>query len=113
MLKKIECIIQPFKLDEVKDALSEIAIEGMTVSEVKGVGIQKGYGEGEKKEKALVLRQKVRIEIITDEGNVEKFIATIQKYAKTGHIGDGKIFVYPVEDAVRIRTRESGGRAIF
>jgi nitrogen regulatory protein P-II 1 len=113
MLKKIECVIQPFKLDEVKDALSEIAVEGMTVSEVKGVGIQKGYGEGEKKGKTLFLRQKIKIEIVTSEDKVEEFIAIIQKYAKTGHIGDGKIFIYPIEDAIRIRTKESGGMAIF
>lgn len=113
MLKKIECIIQPIKLDEVKEALSEIAIGGMTVSEVKGVGVQKGYGEGEKQEKTLSLRPKVKLEIVTEERNVEQFIAVIQKCAKTGNIGDGKIFVYPVEDALRIRTKESGGRAIF
>jgi len=113
MLKKVECIIQPFKLEEVREALREIAVEGMTVSQVEGCGKQKGYDE-ENVENArpITFKPKVRLEIVTDEENVEQLIKTIQKFAKTGHIGDGKIFVYPVEDAIRIRTSERGGRAI-
>lgn len=113
MLKKVECIIQPLKLEEVKEALREIAVEGMTVSEVEGCGKQKGYDEESANvHRPIVFRPKVRLEIVTDEDNVENLIRTIQKFARTGHIGDGKIFVYPVEDAIRIRTSERGGRAI-
>ena len=113
MLKKVECIIQPFKLEEVKEALKEIAIDGMTVSEVKGCGKQRGYDEEKiENSRPIAFKPKVKLEIITDEEKVEKLIKTIQKFASTGHIGDGKIFVYPVEDALRIRTKERGERAI-
>ena len=113
MLKKVECIIQPFKLEDVKEALKKIAVDGMTVSEVKGCGKQRGYNE-EKIEniRPIILNPKVKLEIIIDEEKVEELIRTIQEFASTGHIGDGKIFVYPVEDALRIRTKERGGRAI-
>ena len=113
MLRKVECIIQPFRLEDVKEALRELAVEGMTVSKVEGCGKQKGYDE-ESADSSLpiTLRPKVKLEIVTDEEKVEDLIKTIQKFARTGHIGDGKIFVYPVEDAVRIRTSERGGRAI-
>jgi nitrogen regulatory protein P-II 1 len=112
MLKKIECIVQPFKLDEIKEALNELAVEGMTVTHVEGCGLQKGYQENEKRAKTINLKPKVKIEVVTSEDKVEALISTIQKYAKTGKIGAGKIFVYSIEDAVRIRTSESGSRAI-
>ncbi len=112
MLRKVECIIQPFKLEEVKVALKEIAVEGMTVTEVKGCGKQRGYKDEEGKSRPFKLLPKVKLEIVTDEEKVEELIRTIQRFAYTGHIGDGKIFVYPVEDAIRIRTRERGGIAI-
>ena len=112
MLKKIECIIQPFKFEEVKEVLKEIAVEGITVTEVKGCGKQKGDTEDEDVGETINLRPKIKIEIVTDEEKVDEMIKIIQKFARTGRIGDGKIFVYSIEDAVRIRTRETGGRAI-
>lgn len=112
-MKKIEAIIKPFKLDEVKDALNEIGVKGMTVSEVKGFGRQKGHIElyrGAEYEISFV--PKIKIEIVTSDDRVEAIIEAILRSAKTGNIGDGKIFLSEVSDVIRIRTGESGASAI-
>jgi nitrogen regulatory protein P-II 1 len=112
-MKKIEAIIKPFKLDEVKDALNEIGIQGMTVTEVKGFGRQKGHTELYRGAEYVVdFIPKIKVEIVTSDSLVEKVVQTIEKTAKTGKIGDGKIFVYPVDEAVRIRTGERGEAAV-
>ncbi len=112
-MKKIEAIIKPFKLDEVKDALNEIGIQGMTVTEVKGFGRQKGHTELYRGAEYVVdFIPKIKVEIITSDSLAEKVVQTIEKTAKTGKIGDGKIFVYPVDEAVRIRTGERGETAV-
>ena len=112
-MKKIEAIIKPFKLDEVKDALHDIGLQGMTVSEVKGFGRQKGHTELYRGAEYVVdFLPKVKIELVLDDGLVERAIETIRQAAQTGRIGDGKIFVTPVENAIRIRTGESGSEAI-
>jgi nitrogen regulatory protein P-II 1 len=112
-MKKIEAIIKPFKLDEVKDSLNEIGIQGMTVTEVKGFGRQKGHTELYRGAEYVVdFIPKIKIEIITSDSLATKVVAVIEKAAKTGKIGDGKIFVYPVEDIVRIRTGERGEAAV-
>jgi|ERR1039457_3537974 nitrogen regulatory protein P-II 1 len=112
-MKLIEAIIKPFKLDEVKDALNEIGIEGITVSEVKGFGRQKGHTELYRGAEYVVdFIPKIKIEIAVSDDLVSKIIDTIQTTAKTGRIGDGKIFVIPIEEAIRIRTGEKGNDAI-
>ncbi|MDA8164618.1 MAG: P-II family nitrogen regulator [Desulfobacteraceae bacterium] len=112
-MKKIEAIIKPFKLDEVKTALNEIGIKGMTVSEVKGYGRQKGHKEIYRGAEYVVeFVPKVKIEIVTPAGQAEQVVDTIRQAAHTGKIGDGKIFVLPVEDVVRVRTGEKGTEAI-
>ena len=112
-LKKIEAIIKPFKLEEVKEALTEAGIEGMTVTEVKGFGRQKGHTEIYRgSEYTVDFLPKVKLEIILGEALVEKAIAAILKGAKTGKIGDGKIFVLPVDEAIRIRTEDKGEKAV-
>ncbi|GAB4491613.1 MAG: P-II family nitrogen regulator [Thermodesulfovibrionales bacterium] len=112
-MKKIEAIIKPFKLDEVKDALNEIGIQGMTVTEVKGFGRQKGHTELYRGAEYIVdFIPKIKIELVTTDSLAATVAGTIEKVAKTGKIGDGKIFVYPVEDAVRIRTGERGEAAL-
>ncbi len=112
-MKKIEAIIKPFKLDEVKDALNEIGIQGMTVTEVKGFGRQKGHTELYRGAEYVVdFIPKIKMEIVTSDSLVMKVVETIEKTAKTGKIGDGKIFVYPVDEAVRIRTGERGEAAV-
>jgi nitrogen regulatory protein P-II 1 len=112
-MKLIEAIIKPFKLDEVKDALNEIGIEGITVSEVKGFGRQKGHTELYRGAEYVVdFIPKVKLEIAVADELVAKVVAAIEETAKTGRIGDGKIFVLPLEDAVRIRTGEKGDEAI-
>ena len=111
--KKIEAIIKPFKLEEVKDALGEIGIEGMTVSEVKGFGRQKGHTEIYRgSEYTVDFLPKIKVEVVIGDENVEQAVATIVKAAKTGKIGDGKIFVSTVDEAVRIRTEEKGPAAV-
>jgi nitrogen regulatory protein P-II 1 len=113
MLKKIEAIIKPFKLDEVKDALNELGIKGMTISEVKGFGRQKGHTEIYRgAEYVIDFLPKVKIEVVVDQTLAGKVIEAIKKAARTGKIGDGKIFVLPVEEVVRIRTGETGKEAI-
>ncbi len=112
-MKKIEAIIKPFKLEEVKDALAEIGIEGMTVTEVKGFGRQKGHTEIYRgSEYTVDFLPKIKIEIVVADGVADQATAAIVKAAKTGKIGDGKIFVSSVEQAVRIRTEETGDKAV-
>jgi nitrogen regulatory protein P-II 1 len=112
-MKLIEAIIKPFKLDEVKDALNEIGIEGITVSEVKGFGRQKGHTELYRGAEYVVdFIPKIKLEVAVSDEMVNKVIETIQNTAKTGRIGDGKIFILPLEDAIRIRTGEKGSDAI-
>ena len=112
-MKKIEAIIKPFKLDEVKDALNEIGVQGITVSEVKGFGRQKGHTELYRGAEYVVdFLPKVKMEIIVADTLVTQVIETIEKSAKTGRIGDGKIFVTEVLEVVRIRTGERGEAAI-
>ncbi len=112
-MKKVEAVIKPFKLDEVKDALNAIGIQGITVTEVKGFGRQKGHTELYRGAEYVVdFLPKVKLEIIATDGLVPKIIETIEKTAKTGRIGDGKIFVTAVEEVVRIRTGERGEGAI-
>lgn len=112
-MKMIEAIIKPFKLDEVKDALNEIGIEGITVSEVKGFGRQKGHTELYRGAEYVVdFIPKVKLEIAVADELVAKVVETIQNTAKTGRIGDGKIFILPLDEAVRIRTGEKGTEAI-
>jgi nitrogen regulatory protein PII len=112
-MKKIEAIIKPFKLEEVKDALGEIGIEGMTVSEVRGFGRQKGHTEIFRgSEYTVDFLPKIKVEIVVTNANVEAAVAAVVKSARTGKIGDGKIFVGTIEQAVRIRTDEKGDEAI-
>ncbi len=113
VMKKIEAIIKPFKMEHVKEALAEIGIEGMTVTEVKGFGRQKGHTEIYRgSEYTVDFLPKVKIEIVVTDDHVAKATEAIVKAAKTGKIGDGKVFVLPIEEAVRIRTGESGDAAI-
>ncbi len=112
-MKKIEAIIKPFKLSEVKDALTGIGVQGMTVTEVKGFGRQRGHKEVYRgAEYHIDFVAKVKIEIVLDDPLLPEVVKVIQDKAKTGQIGDGKIFVLPVEDAIRIRTGETGADAI-
>ena len=112
-MKKIEAIIKPFKLEEVKDALAELGIDGMTISEVKGFGRQKGHTEIYRgSEYTVDFLPKIKIEIVLADSVVDSAVAAIVKGAKTGKIGDGKVFVSPVEEAVRIRTDETGEKAV-
>ena len=112
-MKKIEAIIKPFKLDEVKNALTKIGVQGMTVTEVKGFGRQKGHTESYRgTEYAIDFLPKSKIELIVPDELVTQVIETIRRAAKTGKIGDGKIFLSPVEEVIRIRTGERGRDAI-
>ncbi len=112
-MKKIEAIIKPFKLDEAKDALHELGIQGMTVTEVKGFGRQKGHTEIYRgSEYTVDFLPKVKIETVIPDGQVTQAIEAIIKAAKTGKIGDGKVFVSHIEDAIRIRTEEHGDNAV-
>ncbi len=112
-MKKVEAIIKPFKLDEVKTALQEVGIQGMTISEVKGFGRQKGHTELYRGAEYVVdFLPKVKIELVVNEEDVSKVVDAIQKAAKTGRIGDGKIFISAIEEIIRIRTGETGSNAI-
>jgi nitrogen regulatory protein P-II 1 len=112
-LRKLEAIIKPFKLEEVKEALVELGIDGLTVTEVKGFGRQKGHTLSYRgSEYTVEFLPKVKIEVVMPEDLVQRAIETIQKTAKTGKIGDGKIFILPIEEAVRIRTEERGENAV-
>jgi nitrogen regulatory protein P-II 1 len=112
-MKKIEAVIKPFKLDEVKEALHEVGLQGITVTEAKGFGRQKGHTELYRGAEYVVdFLPKVKIEIVLEDNLVERAIEAITQAARTGRIGDGKIFVSTVEQAIRIRTGETGGEAI-
>lgn len=112
-MKKIEAIIKPFKLDDVKEALHEIGLQGMTVTDVRGFGRQKGHTELYRGAEYVVdFLPKVKIEIVTTDALVDRAVEAIQAAAHSGRIGDGKIFVYTIEDAIRIRTGEAGDDAI-
>ncbi len=112
-MKKIEAIVKPFKLDEVKDALSALGVSGMTITEVKGFGRQKGHTEIYRgSEYTVDFLPKLKIELVVDEGEAENAVEAIVKAAKTGKIGDGKVFVSEVETAIRIRTEEQGVKAV-
>ena len=112
-MKKVEAIIKPFKMEDVKDALLEAGIEGMTVTEVKGFGRQKGHTEIYRgSEYTVDFLPKVKFEIVVDDANVQAAVNAIIQAARTGKIGDGKVFVLPIEEAIRIRTEERGAAAI-
>jgi nitrogen regulatory protein P-II 1 len=112
-MKKVEAIIKPFKLDEVKDALNLIGIHGMTITEVKGFGRQKGHVEVYRgTEYEVNFLPKIKIEVVVPDSMIDKVISTIIEKAKTGNIGDGKIFLYSLEDVIRIRTGDKGEAAI-
>ena len=112
-MKKIEAIIKPFKLDETKDALSGLGISGMTVTEVKGFGRQKGHTEIYRgSEYTVDFLPKIKLEIVVDDGEADSAVEAILKAAKTGKIGDGKVFVSPIDQAIRIRTEEKGANAV-
>lgn len=112
-MKKIEAIIKPFKLDDVKDALGDLGIEGMTVTEVKGFGRQKGHTEIYRgSEYTVDFLPKVKVEVVVGDSQVEAAVGAVVKAAKTGKIGDGKIFVSTIDEAIRIRTEERGQQAV-
>jgi len=112
-MKKIEAIIKPFKLEEVKDALADVGVEGMTVSEVKGFGRQKGHTEIYRgSEYTVDFLPKIKIDLVVSDAQLDAAVAAIVKAAKTGKIGDGKVFVSPVDNAIRIRTEEKGDTAV-
>jgi nitrogen regulatory protein PII len=112
-MKKVEAIIRPFKLDEVKEALIELGAKGMTITEVRGYGRQKGHTETYRgSEYRIEFVPKIKIEIVIEKEKLDKVIEAILKTAKTGQIGDGKIFVSEIEDVIRIRTEESGREAL-
>jgi nitrogen regulatory protein P-II 1 len=112
-MKKIEAIIRPFKLDEVKEALVEEGVRGLTITEVRGYGRQKGHTETYRgSEYRIEFIPKIKIEVIVEKEKTEKVIEAILRTAKTGQVGDGKIFIYDVEDVIRIRTEESGKEAL-
>jgi nitrogen regulatory protein PII len=112
-MKKIDAIIKPFKLEDVKEALAELGVEGMTVTEVKGFGRQKGHTEIYRgSEYTVDFLPKIKLEIVLADGKVEEAVNAIVKAAKTGKIGDGKVFVSPIENAIRIRTEETGEKAV-
>ena len=112
-MKKVEAIIKPFKLDDVKEALNEIGIHGMTITEVKGYGRQKGHKEIYRGAEYVVdFVPKIKLEIIVDKDRADAVVETICKAANTGKIGDGKIFVLPIEEVIRVRTGEKGSEAL-
>jgi nitrogen regulatory protein P-II 1 len=112
-MKKIEAILRPFKVDDLREALSEIGVKGMTLTEVKGYGRQKGHTEVYRgSEYNVDFLPKAKIEIVVKDDMLEIVIATIIKVAKTGQVGDGKLFILPIEDVIRIRTEESGEEAV-
>ena len=112
-MKKIEAIIKPFKLDEVKEALHEVGVSGITVTEAKGFGRQKGHTELYRGAEYVVdFLPKVKIEVVLEDDQVDRAVEAIMQAARTGRIGDGKIFVNPVEEVIRIRTGEKGSEAV-
>ncbi len=112
-MKKIEAIIKPFKLEDVKEAISALGVEGMTVSEVKGFGRQKGHTEIYRgSEYTVDFLPKLKLEIVVEDSEADDVVGAIVKAAKTGKIGDGKVFVSPIDEAIRIRTEEKGANAV-
>jgi len=112
-VKKVEAIIKPFKLDEVKEALNQIGVQGMTVTEVKGFGRQKGHTELYRGAEYVVdFLPKVKVEVVVADALVTRVVEAVERAAKTGRIGDGKIFVLPVDEVIRIRTGERGEEAL-
>ncbi len=112
-MKKIEAIVKPFKVEDVKEALTQAGVEGMTITEVKGLGRQKGHTEIYRgSEYTVDFLPKMKFEVIVDDSRVDEVVQAIIKSAKTGKIGDGKVFVLPMEDAIRIRTGERGAEAV-
>ena len=112
-MKKLECIIRPFKLEEVKEALNNVGVRGMTVSEVRGSGRSRGHTELYRgNEYTIEFVPKLKLEIVIAEEDVDKVVAAVQQAAATGKIGDGKVFVLPIEETIRIRTGEKGPAAI-
>lgn len=112
-MKKIEAIIRPFKLDEVKEALVEEGIRGLTISEVRGYGRQKGHTETYRgSEYQIEFIPKIKVEVVVDDNLLDKVVEAILKTAKTGQVGDGKIFISDIQDVIRIRTEESGSQAL-
>jgi nitrogen regulatory protein PII len=112
-MKKIEAIIRPFRIDDVREALAEIGVKGMTLTEVKGYGRQKGHTELYRgSEYQIDFLPKLKLEVVVADAQVDKVVETIVRAAKTGQVGDGKIFIYSLEDAVRVRTGESGEEAL-
>ncbi len=112
-MKKIEAIIKPFKLDEIKEALHDIGIQGMTATEIKGFGRQKGHTELYRgAEYVIDFLPKIKLELVVDDEMVAKVVETIEQAAHTGRIGDGKIYISPIEEVIRIRTGERGSQAI-
>jgi nitrogen regulatory protein PII len=112
-MKKIEAIIRPFKLDEVKESLVEEGIRGLTISEVRGYGRQKGHTETYRgSEYRIEFIPKIKIEVVVEDNKTEKVVEAILRTAKTGQVGDGKIFIYDIKDVIRIRTEESGPEAL-
>lgn len=112
-MKKIEAIIRPFRIDDVREALAEIGVKGITLTEVKGYGRQKGHTELYRgSEYQIDFLPKLKLEVVVPDALTDKVVETIVKAAKTGQVGDGKIFISPVEDAVRVRTGESGEEAL-
>jgi len=112
-MKKIEAVIRPFRLDDVREALAEIGVKGMTLTEVKGYGRQKGHTELYRgSEYQIDFLPKIKIEVVVPDKMADRVVDTILKAAKTGQVGDGKIFIYDIEDAVRVRTGESGETAL-
>jgi nitrogen regulatory protein PII len=112
-LKKIEAIIRPFKLEDVKEALIEAGVRGLTISEVRGYGRQKGHTETYRgSEYRIEFIPKIKIEVVVEASKVEKVVDAVLKSAKTGQVGDGKIFIYDVNEVIRIRTEESGKQAL-
>lgn len=112
-MKKLECIIRPFKLEEVKEALNSVGVRGMTVSEIRGFGRSRGHTELYRgSEYTIEFVPKLKLEIVVSEENIDQVIEAVQHAASTGKIGDGKIFVLPVEETIRIRTGEKGAAAI-
>ena len=112
-MKKIEAIVKPFKLDDIKEALNEIGIQGMTISEVKGYGRQKGHKEIYRGAEYVVdFIPKIKIELVVDDSIADQVVEKVREAANTGKIGDGKIFILPVEEAIRVRTGETGADAV-
>jgi nitrogen regulatory protein P-II 1 len=112
-MKKIEAIIRPFRIDDVREALADVGVRGMTLTEVKGYGRQKGHTELYRgSEYQIDFLPKIKLEVIVADKMADKVVDVIMKTAKTGQVGDGKIFVYPVEDVIRVRTGESGEEAL-